>query len=162
MSRLHRRLHAASHAARRPAKRSHKNASKLGRHPHFAARVARELALVVRGLPTTYASVGVRVYDPVRPAWRLQLAWGLQLALCAALITFLFAVLATQWKHVEAQGTGHFVRAYLLQALLIQAFACEFREMINTFGYVRACSARALCRSTRTHTLQSQLTRQLH
>eukprot|EP00966_Prymnesium_polylepis_P196652 4556780-Prymnesium_polylepis.1 len=112
-----------------------------------------DLAAIAKRLPANYRTVGVRVYNPVRPAWKLQLAWALQLLLCFTLVIFLFATLATGWQHIEAQGTGAFVNAYLVQTLLIQAFACEFREIVNTFAYtwiskeiLRLCCC--LCRTT--------------
>ena len=34
----------------------------------------RELQTVVQRLPTHYRSVGVRVYNPLKPRWKLQVA----------------------------------------------------------------------------------------
>ena len=44
---------------------------------------------VVSRLPTHYRSAGVRVYNPLKPQWKLQLAWALQLGLCAFLVRYL-------------------------------------------------------------------------
>ena len=51
--------------------------------------VTRELQAVVSRLPTHYRSAGVRVYNPLKPQWKLQLAWALQLGLCAFLVRYL-------------------------------------------------------------------------
>ena len=48
--------------------------------------VTRELQAVVSRLPTHYRSAGVRVYNPLKPQWKLQLAWALQLCLCTFLV----------------------------------------------------------------------------
>ena len=57
--------------------------------------------------------------------------WAVQLALCAFLVLFFFATLATYWPHIEAQGIDNFAFAYFIDTLLIQAFACEFREILS-------------------------------
>ena len=93
--------------------------------------VPSELAALVDRLPTHYRSVGVRVYNPKKAAWKLQLVWAVQLALCAFLVLFFFATLATYWPHIEAQGIDNFAFAYFIDTLLIQAFACEFREILS-------------------------------
>ena len=54
-----------------------------------SADTRRQLEQVAKRLPSNYRTVGVRVYNPVRPLWKLQLAWGCQLALCLFLI----------WRH---------------------------------------------------------------
>ena len=82
-------------------------------------------------LPTHYRSAGVRVYNPLKPQWKLQLAWALQLSLCAFLVLFFFSTLSTYWEHISKGGVDEFVYAYLVETLVIQAFACEFRELFS-------------------------------
>ena len=94
--------------------------------------LTQELEQIAKRLPASYRSVGVRVYNPVRPAWKLQLAWTLQLLLAAFLCIFLFATLATGWQHIEAQGTDAFLRAYLIprvSVLLILALAAALAQL---------------------------------
>ena len=95
------------------------------------ALVSKELEGIVRRLPRNYRTVGARLYNPAKPLWKLQLAWRLQLLLAAFLVLFFFATLTTYWDHIEQQGVSGFVNAYLIQTLLIQAFAFEFREIFS-------------------------------
>ena len=44
---------------------------------------------------------------------------------------FFFSTLSTYWEHISAGGVDEFVYAYLVETLVIQAFACEFREVFS-------------------------------
>lgn len=93
--------------------------------------VNAELARIVQRLPRTYSSVGVRVYNPTTPKWKMQLLWVVMVGTCAFLVVVFFSCVAVYWEHVETVGVDNFVNAYLINTLLIQAFACEFREIVN-------------------------------
>jgi len=90
-----------------------------------------ELHGFVTRLPRKYQSVGVRVYNPTKPKWKMQLVWMVMIGFCAFFVLLFLSTLATYWPHIEEVGVDVFVDAYLVQTLLIQAFACEFREMFN-------------------------------
>ena len=50
---------------------------------------------MVRSLPPHYRSVGVRVYNPAKASWKLQVVWAVMVLICAVLVFVFFATLAT-------------------------------------------------------------------
>ena len=96
-----------------------------------AAATTAELSKVCQRLPRHYSSVGVRVYNPKKAQWKLQVLWAVMIGSCVFLIFVFFSCIINYWEHVEAVGTDTFLQAYLINTLLIQAFACEFREIFN-------------------------------
>ena len=108
--------------------------------------VSSELAALVDRLPTHYRSVGVRVYNPKKAAWKLQLVWAVQLALCAFLVLFFCNVGNLLAAHRGAGDRQLQRLAYFIDTLLIQAFACEFREILSVvvFNFFDARAAAAL------------------
>jgi len=109
--------------------------NEIGRLKREARRLridpTAELQDIVQRLPRTYHSVGVRVYNPKKAKWKMQVVWIVMIGCAVFLSLFLLAVLATYWPHIQDQGTDEFLSAYLIDTLLIQAFACEFREILN-------------------------------
>ena len=73
----------------------------------------------------------MRVYNPKKAQWKLQVVWAIMIGLCCFFIFVFFSCIINYWEHVEAVGTDTFLQAYLINTLLIQAFACEFREIFN-------------------------------
>ena len=74
-------------------------------------QLAQELGAIVQRVPPSYRSVGVRVYNPSKPKWKIQIAWSLQLLTCAFLIFLFISILATYWTHIESSGVNEFVYA---------------------------------------------------
>ena len=95
------------------------------------AEVHAELAHLVQRLPRHYSSVGARVYNPTTAKWKMQILWLVMIGICVFLVIVFFSCVAVYWEHVESVGTDKFLEAYLFDTLLIQAFACEFREIFN-------------------------------
>ena len=93
--------------------------------------VHAELRNVAQRLPRHYASVGVRVYHPMTAKWKLQVLEAVMISMTVFLVILFFSTVAVYWSHVESVGVDQFVNAYLINTLLIQAFACEFREIFN-------------------------------
>ena len=76
------------------------------------------------------------------------------------LVLIFFQTVATYWPEVERAGTDRFVNAYLVQTLLIQAFACEFREIFNIVVanfVVRELLLLLCCLRCASHSEQEQL-----
>ena len=90
-----------------------------------------ELHALATRLPRSYPAVGMRVYNPSKAQWKLQVVWVVLLITCGFLVILFFSCLAEYWEHILDNGVDVFVNAYLIDTLLIQAFACEFRELLN-------------------------------
>ena len=102
--------------------------------------VHAELRNVAQRLPRHYASVGVRVYHPMTAKWKLQVLEAVMISITVFLVILCFFTVAVYWSHVESVGVDQFVNAYLINTLLIQAFACEFRERSSTSSLPTSCS----------------------